>query len=262
MTIDEPGYFERLARVEAGHWWSRAMWRLASDWLSKAIRGRRGLEALDIGCGAGLSLIRLAGHREIGQVVGLEPDSGALRLARLHQGFQIDQGSALELPFEKQSFDLITCLDVLQHLPAGGDRVAAREIARVLRPGGVALVRSNSAGFGAGRTSGGSAYRLGELVEILSDAGLKVIRSSYVNGLPSLAQEARGRLRFVAGRRGASWRSHPSGGGLRLDVPSPWINRVMGGVSAIERRSCGLIGLGLPFGHSTMVLAERTGDGS
>jgi ubiquinone/menaquinone biosynthesis C-methylase UbiE len=154
MTIDEPGYFERLARVEAGHWWSRAMWRLASDWLSKAIRGRRGLEALDIGCGAGLSLIRLAGHREIGQVVGLEPDSGALRLARLHQGFQIDQGSALELPFEKQSFDLITCLDVLQHLPAGGDRVAAREIARVLRPGGVALVRSNSAGFGAGRTSG------------------------------------------------------------------------------------------------------------
>ena len=41
MTIDEPGYFERLARVEAGHWWSRAMWRLASDWLSRAIRGRR-----------------------------------------------------------------------------------------------------------------------------------------------------------------------------------------------------------------------------
>ena len=262
MTIDEPGYFERLARVEAGHWWSRAMWRLASDWLTEAIRGRRGLAALDVGCGAGRSLIRLAGHREIGRVVGLEPDPGAIRLARRHRGFELIEGSALELPFEDEHFDVVTCFDVLQHLPEGGDRVAARQIARVLRPGGVAVVRSNSAGFEAGRTSGGSAYRLGELVEILSDAGLKVIRSSYVNALPSLAQEARGRLRFFAGSRGASWRPHPSGGGLRLDVPGPWINGLMGGVSAIERRACGLFGVGLPFGHSTMVLARRPGGDS
>jgi SAM-dependent methyltransferase len=259
MTIDEPGYFERLARVEAGHWWSRAMWRLASDWLAGAIRDRRGLDALDIGCGAGLSLIRLAGHREIGRVVGLEPDPGALRLARLHRGFEVIRGSALELPFEDESFDVATCFDVLQHLPDGGDQVASAEIARVLRPGGVAVVRSNSSGFGPGRNQGGSAYRLGELVEVLNDAGLKVIRSSYANGLPSLAQEARGRLRTLAGPRGRSWRAHPSGGGLRLDVPGPWINRLMGGVSAIERRACELFGLGLPFGHSTMALATRTG---
>jgi SAM-dependent methyltransferase len=259
MTIDEPGYFERLARVEAGHWWSRAMWRLASDWLSQGIQGRRNLDALDIGCGAGLSLIRLAGHREIGRVVGLEPDPGALRLARLHRGFEVIQGSALDLPFENESFDVVTCFDVLQHLPDGGDQVAAAEIARVLRSGGVAVVRSNSSGFGPGRNRGGSAYRLGELVEILNDAGLKVIRSSYANGLPSLAQEARGRLRKLAGPRGTSWRAHPSGGGLRLDVPRPWINRLMGGVSAIERRASGMLGVALPFGHSTMALARRMG---
>jgi SAM-dependent methyltransferase len=257
MTIDELGYFERLARVEAGHWWSRAMWRLASDWITKALRGRRGLEALDIGCGAGMSLIRLAGHREIGRVVGLEPDPKALRLARGHCGFDVFQGSALELPFESEGFDVVTCLDVFQHLSNGDDRAAASEIGRVLRPGGVAVIRSNSAGFGPGRTSGGTAYRLGELVDILSNAGLKVIRSSYANSLPSLAQEVRGRLRVVAGRRGATWRPHPSGGGLRLDVPSPWVNRLMGGVSAIERHASGLLGVGLPFGHSTMVLAGR-----
>jgi len=259
MTIDEPGYFERLARVEAGHWWSRAMWRLASDWLSRATRGRRGLVALDVGCGAGLSLIRLAGHREIGRVVGLEPDPGALRLARLHRGFEVIPGSALELPFPDQTFDVVTCFDVLQHLPDGGDLVASREIARVLRPGGLAVVRSNATVLGPGRGRGGSAYRLGELVGVLRDADLEILRSSYANGLPSLAQEIRGRLRFVAGRRGGAWRSHPSGGGLRLDVPAPWINRVMGGVSSFERRACGLVGLGLPFGHSTMVLAGRSG---
>jgi ubiquinone/menaquinone biosynthesis C-methylase UbiE len=259
MNIDEPGYFERLARVEAGHWWSKAMWRLASEWLDRAIRGRRGLEAVDIGCGAGLSLIRLAGHREIVRVVGLEPDAGALRMARHHRGFELRQGSALELPFGDEYFDVATCFDVLQHLPDGGDRIAAREIARILRPGGVAVVRSNSAGFGRGRSSGGSAYRLKELIEIFSDAGLIVRRASYANSLPGLAEEIRGRLRFLAGLRGASWRAHPSGGGLRLDVPSPRVNRLMGAVSAFERRASGWLHCPLPFGHSTLILAEKPG---
>jgi SAM-dependent methyltransferase len=257
MTIDEPGYFERLARAEAGHWWPRAMWRLASGWLGEAIRGRSGLEVLDIGCGAGLSLIRLAGLREIGRVVGLEPDPAALRLARRHRGFDLIHGSALELPFEDQSFDVVTCFDVLQHLDDGDDLIAAQEIARVLRPGGVALFRSNAAGFGPGRRAGGSAYRLGELIKVLEDAGLSIRRSSYVNTLPSLAQELRGRFRSLAGQRGRDWRSHPSGGGLRLDPPGPWANRLMGGVSWFERRAIGWTGLSLPFGHSTMVLAIR-----
>jgi SAM-dependent methyltransferase len=262
MTINEPGYFERLARVESGHWWSRAMWRLASDWLDEAIRGRRGLSALDVGCGAGLSLIRLAGYREIAQVIGLEPDAGALRLARRHRGFEVVEGSALALPFENESFEVLTCFDVLQHLPEGGDRVAASEISRVLRPGGVAVVRSNSAGFGRGRNLGGSAYRLGELVELLTTVGLNVRRASYANGLPALAQEVKGRLKVLAGARGRTWRAHPSGGGLRLDVPSPRVNRVMGGVSAFERRAARLLGVSLPFGHSTMVLAVKRGGNS
>jgi SAM-dependent methyltransferase len=260
MTIDEPGYFERLARVEAGHWWARAMWRLASEWLGEAIRGRQGLGALDVGCGAGLSLIRLAGHREVARVVGLEPDEGALRLARRHRGFDLIPGSALDLPFEAGCFDVVTCFDVFQHLPEGGDRIAAVEIARVLRPGGVTVVRSNAAGFGPGKASGGSAYRLGELVEVLTGAGLTVRRASYANALPGLAQEARGRLRFLAGARGRSWRAHPSGGGLRLDVPAPWISRLMGGVAAFERRASRVLGVPLPFGHSTMVLAVKRGE--
>ncbi len=259
MTIDEPGYFERLARVEAAHWWSRAMWRLASGWLAGAIRGRRGLVALDVGCGAGLSLVRLAGHRELARVVGLEPSPGALRLARRHRGFELVRGSALALPFGAGCFDVVTCFDVLQHLPDGGDRRAAAEIARVLRPGGVAVVRSNASGFGSGRSGGGSAYRLAELVAALEGAGLEVVRSSYANGLPALAQEARGRLRFAAGPLGRDWRPHPSGGGLRIDVPSPRVNRLMGGVAALERRAMGVFGSRLPFGHSTMALARRAG---
>jgi SAM-dependent methyltransferase len=259
MMIDEPGYFERLARVEAGHWWSRAMWRLASDWLSRAIRGRNGLEALDVGCGAGLSLIRLSGHREIARVIGLEPDPGALRLARRHAGFEVIRGSATDLPFDSSNLDVLTCFDVLQHLPEGGDRQAVDEIARVLRPTGLVLIRTNSAGFGRGRSRGGSAYRLSELTQMITESGLVILRSSHANFLPSLAQEIRGRLRFVAGSRGSSWRPHPAGGGLQLDVPSVTVNRFMGAISSFERSISTRLGCSLPFGHSTMILARKPG---
>ena len=258
MTIDEPGYFERLARVESGHWWSLAMWRLASGWLDRALAGRTGLAALDVGCGAGLSLIRLAGLRPIGRVVGLEPDPAALRLARRQRGFELVEGSALDLPFGSGSFDVITCFDVLQHLPERGDHRALGEIVRVLRPGGVAVVRSNAAGFGPGRSRGGSAYRAGELAEVIEGSGLDVLKVSYANGLPSLAQEARGRLRVLAGPRGREWRAHPAEGGLRIEIPPRPINRLMGRVATLERWATGGLRVSIPFGHTTMALARKS----
>jgi SAM-dependent methyltransferase len=44
-----------------------------------------------------------------------------------------------DLPFEDESFDLALCLHVLEHVP--DDRAAIRELARVLRPGGTAVVQ-------------------------------------------------------------------------------------------------------------------------
>ena len=46
---------------------------------------------------------------------------------------------------------------------------------------------------------------------------------------------------------------------VRIDVPSPGINRLMGAVAAFERGAMGFLGGSLPFGHNTMVLAIRKG---
>ena len=259
LTIDDPGYFERLARVERDHWWARSMWRIASGWLAPAIRGRRGLAALDVGCGAGLTLARLAERPEIGSVVGVEPSPDALRLARGRGPYPLARGSVLNLPFAPASFDVVTCFDVVQHLPDGTDRPALGEIRRVLRPGGVVVVRSNAAGR-PGRTRGGSAYRLGELTEVVGSAGLRVERASYVNCLPALVQEARGRWsRWHNARRGggerSAWLAHPGGGGLRIDVPAPAVNAMMTRVARAEEWATVRLGRALPFGHGTMVLA-------
>ncbi len=248
-TIEDPAYFRRLADVEARHWWALGMWRLAAYWLDDLLAGRSGLRALDVGCGTGLTALRLSNRPEIATVIGLDPSPDALRHATRRHGLPIVRGSALDLPFEDSRFDVVTCFDVLQHLPATGDRRAVNELRRVLTPGGVVIVRSNARGFSGDPT----AYRLGDLVALVAAAGLNVVGATYANCLPALAQEVRGRL----ARSGAP--SHPGGGGLQIRVPHPAWNRLMGHVSGVEARLAAQLGVKLPFGHSTLICARRPG---
>jgi SAM-dependent methyltransferase len=252
LTIDHPAYFDRLAEVEAAHWWARGMWRLAGHWLDAALNRRSGLHALDVGCGTGETALRLTRRPEIVRVVGLDPSPAALAHARRRHGFPLVLGSALELPFDDAGFDVATCFDVLQHLPERTDRRAATELYRVLRPGGIALIRANAR---AGRRVEDAGYRLDTLTEVFASTGFSIRRASYANCLPALAHELRGRL--LSGSRSG----HPAGGGLRIKMPPPWLNRIMGGVTAIEAAIAGRLAVPLPFGHSTLLLAVREPSG-
>jgi SAM-dependent methyltransferase len=242
LTIHDPAYFTRLAEVERAHWWSLGMWRLASWWLTEALAGRRGLQALDVGCGTGLGVVRLAERPEIERVVGLDTSPYALREAHCrHPGLPLVRGSALALPFESDSFDILLCFDVLQHLPAGSLHGAAVELRRVLRSDGIAVVRSNAE---PGRS------RLNDLVAVFAASGFAVRRSSYANCLPALAHEFPARL--VNRDRGG----HPAGRGLEIRLPHPWINRAMGAITAAEAFVAGRLAARIPYGHSTMLLVQ------
>jgi SAM-dependent methyltransferase len=229
------------------------MWRLATCWLSGALRGRRGLHALDVGCGTGLAAVRLAARPEIGHVIGLDPSAAALAHARRRHGFPLVLGSALALPFESGRFDVVTCFDVIQHLPEGTLIAAARELRRVLRPGGIALWRSNDAPAGASLPRAAGRSGLDQLVSIVATSGFVVRRASYANCLPAMAQELRARLKVSRGPDGCG---HPAGGGLRISLPHPWVNRLMGGIATAEAIVAGRLPARLPYGHSTMILAQ------
>lgn len=97
---------------------------------------------LDVACGTGV-VARIAAERmRTGRVVGLDLNEGMLALARSLPvtGVPIEwrEGSALRLPFEDRSFDLVLCQLGIQFFP---DRsLALREMKRVLVPtGSVAL---------------------------------------------------------------------------------------------------------------------------
>jgi 2-polyprenyl-6-hydroxyphenyl methylase/3-demethylubiquinone-9 3-methyltransferase len=100
----------------------------------------RGLRVLEVGCGGGLICENLA--RRGAQMVGMDPSEQALQTAREHaeqsglaDQITYEQGYAEALPYASNSFQLIVCLDVLEHVSSLSKTL--QEIARVLAPGGI-----------------------------------------------------------------------------------------------------------------------------
>jgi SAM-dependent methyltransferase len=95
-----------------------------------------GARLLDVGCGTGDLLGRLGTRLEC---AGCDPSDEMLERARRHHpGAAFTRATAEELPYADGSFDVVLCIEVIRYLPA--PETALREIARVLAPGGLALV--------------------------------------------------------------------------------------------------------------------------
>jgi ubiquinone/menaquinone biosynthesis C-methylase UbiE len=122
--------------------------RLARDLLA----GNAAARVLDIGGGMGRIAVPLAEQHRV-HLCDISKDmlaeaQAAATAAHIPAGqFSSSTVDASKpLPFEDASFDLIICLDLLVHLP--DPQAAVRELYRVLRPGGAALIdASNSVPF-------------------------------------------------------------------------------------------------------------------
>jgi ubiquinone/menaquinone biosynthesis C-methylase UbiE len=93
-----------------------------------------GASILEVGCGTGLVLERLARFAE--RVRGVDLSPGMLQKARA-RGLDVTEASATALPFEDGSFDVTCSFKVLAHVPDVSG--ALREMARVTRPGGTVI---------------------------------------------------------------------------------------------------------------------------
>ena len=96
--------------------------------LKPIIRDR---DVLEVGCGTGLILYRIADLARRAAGVDLSP--GMLTKAR-ERGLEVQEADASELPFEDATFDVVCSFKVLAHVEAIAKTL--REMARVTRPGG------------------------------------------------------------------------------------------------------------------------------
>jgi SAM-dependent methyltransferase len=120
--------------VDEHHWWYRGRRRIISAELDRLVLPGGAL-VLDAGCGSGRTLEELERY---GEVHGIELDPEAAEVARSRGVGEVEIGRLEELPWEDATFDLITCLDVIEHTP--DDRVTLSELRRVCKPGGWLLV--------------------------------------------------------------------------------------------------------------------------
>jgi SAM-dependent methyltransferase len=150
---------------------SEGLYRTVSDLLHKEIRRRNPKWILDLGCGAGRTLVDAAGAAPRGRVIGVDKRIGALTIAfaiaRLRgPSTEVDlrqwglgqrvitgrglpnvfllQANALRLPFATapawKGFDVISCVNLLDRVESPD--VLLDEAARVLAPGGLLVLTS------------------------------------------------------------------------------------------------------------------------
>lgn len=103
----------------------------------------KGKDVLDVGCGAGVEVVRFA--RAGARVTGVDIAESAVKLAQANveqQGLQarLEVADGEHLPFPDASFDLVFAHGVVQY--TGDDSAMVAEIHRVLRPGGLAIFQA------------------------------------------------------------------------------------------------------------------------
>jgi ubiquinone/menaquinone biosynthesis C-methylase UbiE len=90
---------------------------------------------LDVSCGRGEMILEA-------QRLGFSPCHGTEIVPALIDGMRVVRAEAHDLPFSDKIFDVVTMLDVIEHLVPGDDEAACRELARVAK-GHVILTASN-----------------------------------------------------------------------------------------------------------------------
>ena len=175
-------HYPILYQVEETHWWYVGRRRIIQSLVEKIFTtlDHPNPRILDVGCGTGANLKMLAAY---GSAEGVDISPQAVDFCRERGLDSVKLGAIEDLPYESDSFDLVTALDVVEHLD--DDVGGLREMRRVLRPGGQVLLFVPAFMFLWGVQDDVSHHRrrytLPGLLQAVEAAGFSVEWASYAN---------------------------------------------------------------------------------
>jgi SAM-dependent methyltransferase len=234
-----------LFRVEQSHWWHIGRRKIIASFVADICRRvtDRRPRILDVGCGTGANLLMLS---EYGDAEGVDVSEDALAFCHERGLEKVKLGAAEALPYDDGTFDLVTALDVVEHLD--DDLAGLREMRRVLRPGGRVLLFVPTFMFLWGLQDDVShhrrRYRLPELQRVLEQAGFEVERTTYANitfFMPILAMRKLMRLTGIKAE---------TENNINVPALNGVLGRMLGAESWILKR------MNIPFGVSGLCVAR------
>jgi ubiquinone/menaquinone biosynthesis C-methylase UbiE len=239
-------YFDVMATQAQVHWWYRARRALVTQMLAGELPPTA--RVIDVGCGTGDNLAALDAAAG-GSVVGVELSPYAVRHAPRSPGGGIRVGVARaeHLPFPDACADLVTSMDVIEHLD---DDAALADYHRVLRPGGKLLLTvpayqwlwSDHDVWAAHRRR----YSRRTLLAAVDQAGFRPGRVTYFNSflVPPAAVLRRTPARHLV-----------KGEQDEVGAASPTVDRLMTSLATVERKWARHHQV--PFGLSIACIATR-----
>lgn len=175
----EQKLYQTYQAIEKSHWWFVGRRRIILNILKPL--ALPGLKILDFGCNAGY-LVKYLSDRGF-NISGCDKSAEAIAFggAQGIKNLKVTENDIL--PYADEEFDVVLCLDVLEHLP--DDLAGIKEIKRVLKPGGRAVVTAPAFKFLWGLQDKVShhfrRYRRPDVKKIADGGGLKIERLSYFN---------------------------------------------------------------------------------
>jgi SAM-dependent methyltransferase len=249
MVMQRDEYL-KLAEVEDDMWYFRSLHGHARRELEARHAPGVPLKLLDAGCGTGGLMVRMRKARPAWTWSAIDFMPLACDLARERcPGCDIQQASVTALPFGDASFDAVASVDVLSQIPFPDEATqAARELARVLKPGGTLVINVPAYrwmwSYHDESCQTRHRFAANEVKNLLQSAGLQVQRLTRWNALTFPLIVAKRKLFVRAGETS--------------DVkPQPrWVEAGVRGLMGIEHAWLRLGG-GWAWGTSLLAVAVK-----
>lgn len=170
-------------KVEVEHWWWRGRRNILKKFLSTKQNTKPNV-ILDAGCGTGSTIKFLS---QYGVTYGVDVSSVATAFCRKRGLKHIKTGDVSKLPYEDTFFDIVSCMDVLEHIE--DDEKAVKELFRILKPGGELILTIPALPFifsGHDRAQGHfRRYSRSDVRRLLESNGFTEKRTTHFNVLLS-----------------------------------------------------------------------------
>ena len=236
----------QLSEFEDDYWWNVGRRKILSDLINEHSENAKNLEILDVGCGSGGTSTAFL---QFGNVTGTDFSHLALKIAKNKGLTNVVRSSSISLPLQSEKFDIITILDVIEHIQ--DDKSVLKEIWRLLKPNGIVIVTVPAFQFLWSEhdivSSHVRRYNKSTINMILNQSQFKIIKSSYfVSFLFPLVAAYRLLTRYRLKTQ------NPKSNLIKLPQP---INNFFKKIMFLENQL--LKKTNLPFGLSVICIAKK-----